>query len=99
MTRSVAAGEAIRGASRTPGMSRRRRVRKGFGAVFTYIGLVLIGVIVIFPFVFMFTTSLKTSEEVFSYPPRLLPAQPKTVAVEGFPEPLPLYRIQLADTT
>ncbi len=99
MTRSVASGDAIRTASRTGGISRGRRVRKGFGAFLTYVGLVLIGLIVIFPFVFMLTTSLKTSEEVFRYPPQLLPTQPKTVVVEGFPEPLPLYQIPLDGQT
>jgi len=53
----------------------------------------------IFPFVFMFTTSLKTSEEVFRYPPRLLPTEAKTVIVAGEPEPVPLYRIPLGDQT
>lgn len=99
MTRSVAAGDAIRTASRTGGPSRGRRVRKGLGAFGTYVGLILIGVIVIFPFAFMLTTSLKTSEEVFRYPPKLLPTQPKTVTVQGFPEPLPLYRIPLDGQT
>jgi multiple sugar transport system permease protein len=57
----------------------------------TYVLLIAIGAVFIMPFVFMVSTSLKTSEEVFRYPPQLLPSQPKTIAVEGESEPAALY--------
>lgn len=75
--------------------SRRRQVRRAAGSVGTYLLLVVIGLVFIFPFVFMFTTSLKTSEEVFRYPPRLLPTTPRTVEVDG--QPVPIYSIPLGD--
>lgn len=78
--------------------SARRRARRAAGAAGTYLLLVVIGLVFVFPFVFMFTTSLKTSEEVFRYPPQLLPTTAKTIAVDGEPEPVPLYSIPLGDT-
>ena len=77
----------------------RRRLRRGVNAFGTYALLVGIGIVFIFPFVFMFTTSLKTSEEVFRYPPQLLPTQAKTVIVEGQPDPVDVYEITLDGTT
>ena len=81
------------GSRRRP--SARRRLRRRAGTVGTYILLVAIGIIFIFPFVFMFTTSLKTSEEVFRYPPQLLPSEAKTVVVEGESQPVAIYSIPL----
>lgn len=77
--------------------SRRRRLRSGAGAVLTYVLVGLLAIVVIFPFLFMVTTSLKTSEEVFRSPPVLLPMKPVTVEFEG--EELPLFVIPLGDST
>lgn len=54
---------------------------------------VLIGFayIMLFPFLFMFSTSLKHQKDTFRYPPRLVPMVGSTVEVPGFAEPLPLY--------
>ena len=49
------------------------RLRPRAGLLGTYLLLTVVGIIFVFPFVFMAATSLKTSEEVFRYPPRLLP--------------------------
>jgi alpha-1,4-digalacturonate transport system permease protein len=68
-----------------------RRLRPHAGTAGTYLALVSIGVLFLFPFLFLVTTALKTSEEVFRYPPQLLPMQTETTEYEG--EPLPLYRI------
>jgi multiple sugar transport system permease protein len=73
------------------------RIRPRAGLLGTYLLLIVVGVVFLFPFVFMFTTSLKTSEEVFRYPPQLLPTEPRTATFEG--EELPVYRIALGDTT
>ncbi|MDQ3249094.1 MAG: hypothetical protein M3Q45_07775, partial [Chloroflexota bacterium] len=56
---------------------------------------ILIGfaLIMLFPFVYMLTTSLKLPADTFRYPPRLLPRDPTTVQVAGFDEPLPLYYV------
>lgn len=77
--------------------SRRRRIRRTTGLLGTYLLLIVVGLVFIFPFVFMFTTSLKTSEEVFRYPPRLLPTTPQTVQIDDAADPVPLYSIPLGD--
>ena len=72
------------------------RLRPRAGLLGTYLLLTIVGVIFIFPFVFMAATSLKTSEEVFRYPPRLLPMDAVLTVVAG--EELPLYEIPVGDT-
>lgn len=56
-----------------------------------YIVLIAFGLLILFPFLFMFFTSLKEPDEVFTSPPRLLPSTPSTAQVAGFDKPLPLY--------
>ncbi|HSM34643.1 MAG TPA: hypothetical protein VK987_11200, partial [Anaerolineae bacterium] len=73
------------------------RVRPRAGLIGTYILLVGVGMIFLFPFIFMVTTSLKTSEEVFRYPPRLLPTEVQTATLAG--EELPLYEVPVAGET
>ncbi len=58
-----------------------------------YLLLSVVAFFMIFPFLFMFLTSLKESKDVFNYPPRLLPYSKETVEVEG--EAVPLYRIEV----
>jgi ABC-type glycerol-3-phosphate transport system permease component len=89
----------VRGPARAGRSSVGHRLRKGAGTFFTYLLLSVIGVIIIFPFVFMLTTSLKTSEEVFRYPPRIMPMEAKTVVVEGQSDPVEVYQVALGDTT
>jgi multiple sugar transport system permease protein len=85
----------------TPSSARRarvpsaRRLRKTLGIVGTYALLTILAVVFAFPFLFMLSTSLKTSEEVFAYPPKLLPTEARTVTYEG--EELPVYRVALGD--
>jgi len=50
------------------------------------------GFIIIFPFLYMMATSLKTSGDVFRYPPRLLPLSQATTGYGG--ERVPLYRLE-----
>jgi multiple sugar transport system permease protein len=47
----------------------------------------------IFPFVFMFFASLKTPDDVFNYPPRVLPYDQDTATFEG--EDLPLFVVSI----
>ncbi len=81
-------------ASGGPGLG---RFRPNGGTIGTYALLIGIAIIFLFPFIFMVGTSLKTSEEVFRYPPELLPMRAVTAAVEG--EELPVYRIPTDDGT
>lgn len=59
-----------------------------------YITLTIFAIIMLFPFIFMFTTSLKEPKDTFRYPPKLLPRAPITIQVEGYHEPLPLYYVE-----
>lgn len=61
----------------------------------TYAVLTFFAVIMLFPFLYMLTTSFKLPADTFRYPPRMLPRDPMTVTVPGFDEPLPLYYVQV----
>jgi alpha-1,4-digalacturonate transport system permease protein len=77
----------------------RTRGRKGpdFTDIVTYLYLAL-GTLVMFgPVVWLVLSSFKTSAEIATFPPRLLPYRQETVEVEGYDEPLPLYEVTLED--
>lgn len=59
-----------------------------------YIVLSVFALVMIFPFLYMFTTSLKTPDDTYNYPPRMLPREQKSITLAGYPEPLPLYSIE-----
>ncbi len=63
------------------------------GAV--YLILTAFALVMLFPFLFMFFTSLKEPKDTFRYPPRLLPRMAVTLPVAGFEEPLPLYYVTM----
>ncbi|MGJ3239112.1 MAG: carbohydrate ABC transporter permease [Anaerolineae bacterium] len=48
-----------------------------------YILLTFFGFLMIFPFLYMLSTSFKTSTDVFRYPPELLPFSPETIEIDG----------------
>ena len=73
------------------------RVRRSGGTAGMYALLIGIAIVFMFPFIYMLTTALKTSEEFYRYPPQLLPMQAATAEYEG--EPLPLYRIPVDGQT
>jgi ABC-type glycerol-3-phosphate transport system permease component len=77
--------------------SSARRLRKILGVAGTYALLTILAIIFAFPFLFMLSTSLKTSEEVFAYPPKLMPTQARTAQLDG--EELPVYSIALGNAT
>jgi len=56
-----------------------------------YLILSAFAALMLAPFVIMLATSLKSPEDVFNYPPRVLPRQQATVDIDG--EPAPLYEI------
>lgn len=64
-------------------MAGSQRVRMFFGRFGIYTGLVIFAVMMIFPFLYMFASALKTPADTFRYPPRVLPQQPTTVEFEG----------------
>ena len=61
--------------------------------------LTFFGIVMVFPFLVMLTTSLKEPADSYAYPPRLLPQDPQTVTVAGFDEPLPLYDVTVDGRT
>lgn len=61
--------------------------------ILIYAVLTGFALIMIFPFIYMMTTSLKTPVDTFRYPPRLLPRGPVTTEVAGVEGEQPLYYI------
>lgn len=56
-----------------------------------YALLIAVAFFMLFPFIYMVSTSLKTATDVFRYPPRLFPYSPVTVERDG--QALPLYDV------
>ena len=67
------------------------RILTNIGA---YIVLTFFALIMLFPFIFMVTTSLKTPDDTFNYPPRLLPREGVEISLDGYPNQVPLYLIE-----
>ncbi len=84
-------------ASSRPGARRPRRRRRLLRFIRTraliYLVLGSFAAMMIFPFLYMFFTSLKTPSDVYTYPPRVLPHEAVTATFEG--EELPLYQIEV----
>lgn len=72
---------------------RRQRAREWGRNLFVYILLTTVAFFMLFPFLYMFFTSLKTADDVFRAPPRLLPYTNLTTEYEG--EAVPLYRLEV----
>jgi len=62
-------------------------------ALGAYIILILFALVMLFPFIFMVTTSLKTPDDTFNYPPRLFPREGVEISLEGYSKPVPLYYV------
>lgn len=62
-----------------------------------YLLLLAFGFIMIFPFLYMLMTSLKTSNDVFRYPPQFLPLSQETAEYQD--EERPLYRVEVDGET
>lgn len=58
-----------------------------------YVLLTFFGFLMIFPFLYMLSTSLKTSSDVFRFPPALLPYTQEVTTFEG--ADLPLYEFEI----
>ena len=60
--------------------------------------ILILGTVLMFgPVMWLVLSSFKTSAEIVKFPPRLLPYRQETVEVEGYDEPLPLYKVTLED--
>ena len=60
-----------------------------------YIVLLFFAFLMLFPFIYMLTTSFKEPKDTFRFPPRLLPRTALTMEYEGEDEPLPLYYVEI----
>lgn len=70
---------------------RAQRIRMWTRNIIVYIFLGIIALLMLFPFLYMLFTSLKTSADVFTSPPRLLPYSVVTASYNG--EQMPLYEV------
>jgi len=71
------------------------RLKRYLGNFAIYVILVIFAIIMLFPFLYMLSTSFKLPADTFRYPPRMLPRDPSTIQVEGFADPLPLYYVKI----
>ena len=63
-------------------------------------GYLLFGVVLMFgPVLWLVLSSFKTQPALLEFPPTFLPYGQQTVQVEGYDEPLPLFRVRLEDGT
>ena len=60
-----------------------------------YFVLTFFALVMLFPFLYMLTTSFKIPSDTFRYPPRLLPRDPIEITVPGYDNPLPLYYVDV----
>ncbi len=65
----------------------------------TYLYL-LAGVVLMFgPVLWLILSSFKSVDALYEFPPTFLPYRQETVRLEGYPEPLPLFKVTLEDGT
>ncbi len=67
---------------------RRHLVRTIFGRGAVYATLIVVALIMLFPFAFMVTGALKTPEDTFRYPPKFLPRSASVEVINGQEEDL-----------
>ena len=71
------------------------RIFRVLGNLLVYAVLIGFAGIMLFPFIYMFTTSLKDQKDTFRYPPLILPRQQLTTTVPGYAEPKLLYYVDV----
>ena len=76
-----------------------RSSRKTSTAIGTYAVLIIVAIVIIFPFIITLTTSVKDSKDVFNYPPRVLPHMAVTRSIAGIDKPVALYRVTVNGKT
>ncbi|MGH1505981.1 MAG: carbohydrate ABC transporter permease [Acidimicrobiales bacterium] len=59
----------------------------------TYLTLVGVALVMLFPFFSMLAGALKTPDDTFTYPPRILPRSPAVTEIDGEPEELYLLDV------
>jgi multiple sugar transport system permease protein len=71
------------------------RLLRFLSNVAIYFVLTLFAAVMLFPFMYMLTTSFKIPSDTFRYPPRMLPRDPVEITVAGYDKPLPLYYVDV----
>ncbi len=71
--------------------------RRAAGRLGLYAILAAFGLLMVFPFAYLASSSLKAKDDVFRYPPRILPRETTAVEIDG--EPRPLYDVTTDGTT
>jgi multiple sugar transport system permease protein len=72
-------------------MIRSYKITQALRNGLVYLVLTVFAFFMLFPFIYMMTTSFKEPKDTFRSPPRLLPRETLTTEMPGFDEPLPLY--------
>lgn len=67
--------------------------------ILTYIYLIVGTIIMFGPVVWLLTSSFKTPAKLVEFPPTLLPYRQEDIQVAGYDNPLPLFKVTLADGT
>lgn len=71
------------------------RFRRYLNNFIVYFILTAFALVMLFPFMYMISTSFKIPSDTFRYPPRMLPRDPVTIEIAGYDEPLSLYYVQV----
>lgn len=71
------------------------KLRRWLGNFVVYFLLTFFALVMIFPFLYMLSTSFKIPADTFRYPPRMLPRESVLVTVDGYKDPLPLYNLEV----
>ncbi len=77
----------------------RGRSRLDWSDIFTYVYLTIGTIVMFLPVLWLVFSSFKTQAGLLRFPPDLLPYDQKSVAVEGYENPLPLFNVTMADGT
>ena len=77
----------------------RTRGRRGpdFSDIYTYLYLALGTILMFGPVLWLVLSSFKMQAALVEFPPQFLPYAQQTVMVEGYDEPLPLFRVTMDD--
>ena len=75
----------------------RGRGRLDWSDLLTYLYLLLGTIIMFLPVLWLVLSSFKTQAGLLRFPPDLLPYAQKTVVVEGYDDPLPIFDVTLPD--
>lgn len=77
----------------------RRQGKLGVTDVLSYLYLIM-GVFLMFgPVIWLVLSSFKTPAALAKFPPSILPEGQKTIEVEGYEQPLPMFNVTLEDGT